>query len=711
MKKNRKKLTAKQDRRLNIMTLIVLAIMLAVILNVASTMKPYHIMKNEIAATTIRASQTVVDDKKTESEKAAAADNVQDVYTINSNITQNQIDSVNMIFTVIGTVQEDEDKAEQTAKKAKKQFEPFSNQIIVKRARALLNKSELTFEATAISDASLVTLYHFKPSKLTDFQSTLVSVITKQLQKGVTNTQLLNIRAELQLSMNELAIASSLRAVATEIINAGITVNSFYDASVTNQQRLIAQNSVQPVRILQGQVIVQEGQLVTDDIYRQLELVHMVKSSLNWLVLLGNVLMAIVIAIMTFFLVYRSRREHHDVTIVFMIFSALTVLSYLMLLLFRFSFEHRVDNLIYILPVVFVPMILQLLGYRALKLLGILQIVMAAVLILQSSQSTFNIVYFIAYILLSSLGATLILNKPKTRNDLFVDSMYISLFNGAAVFIIQLISAVSISTLSFWWPIFYGMIGGLIAFILSLGLQPLFETIFGVLSPNQLMELASPSQPLLKRMMNEAPGTYHHSLMVANLAEAAVDAIGGDSLYTRVACYYHDVGKMVNPAFFVENQYGDKSPHEQLTATASRDIIIAHAKDGVAMLQAAHFPKPIVDMAEQHHGTTVLRYFYYAAQQEDASVVEATFRYPGPKPQTREIAVVNIADSVEAAVRSMKTPSTEKMADLIHSIVEERLLDGQFDECELSMKDMITIKDTLLKVLVGVYHQRIEYPK
>lgn len=711
MKNNRKKLTSRQEKRLNITTLIVLAMVLALILNVASTMKPYHIMKNEIAANTIRAPQTVVDNKKTESEKEGAADNVQDVYTINSNITQNQIDSVNMFFTMLGTVQEDEKKAAEAAKKAKKQFEPFSNQNIVNRARALLNKSDLTFEETAISDASLITLYQVKPSKLTDFQSTLVSVMTKQLQKGVTNTQLLNIRAELQLNMNELAIASSLRAVATEIINAGITVNSFYDAAATNQQRLIAQNSVQPVRILQGQVIVQEGQLVTDDIYRQLELVHMVKSSLNWFVLLGNTLMGIVIAIMTFFLVYRSRRKHHDVTIVFMIFSALSSLSYLLILLFRFMFDQRVDNLIYVLPVVFVPMILQLLGYRALKLLGILQIVMAAMLILQSSQSTFNIVYFSAYILLSSLGATLILNKPKTRNDLFIDSMYISLFNGTVIFIIQLISAVSISTLSFWWPIFYGMIGGLIAFILSLGLQPLFETVFGVLSPNRLMELASPSQPLLKRMMNEAPGTYHHSLMVANLAEAAVDAIGGDSLYTRVACYYHDVGKMANPAFFVENQYGEKSLHEQLTPTESRDIIIAHAKDGVTMLQAAHFPQPIIDMAEQHHGTTVLRYFYHEARQKDETITEAAFRYPGPKPQTKEIAVVNIADSVEAAVRAMKAPSTEKMADLIHSIVEQRLLDGQFDECELSMKDMIIVKETLLKVLVGVYHQRIEYPK
>ncbi|SLN05752.1 Membrane protein containing HD superfamily hydrolase domain, YQFF ortholog [Brachybacterium faecium] len=712
MKKNKKRQENKRREKLTaLITLFTFAIVIAVVLNFSSAVRPYQIIKNEVSTATVRAPQTVVDDKKTASERAIAGDNVPDVYTINSNITQNQNDSVTALFTSIRQVQSDEKKAKAAAIKDKKQFTAFDEKEITTRVRALLSKNDLTFEHTNISDDSFVKLYKVAPDKLTDLETTIGSVIAKQLQKGVTEGQLLNIRADLQLNISELAIASNLRSAASDILNAAITVNSFYDSDATSQQRSVAENNVQPVRILQGQVIIQEGQLVTDDIYRQLELLHLVKSQMNILQIIGNTLIAMVIALTTYFLIYRARKKRKDFTIAFVIFTAIISLSYAMLLVFRYISERGIDNLFFVLPVVFVPMVLQLLGYRELRLLGIMQIVLASVLVLQNAQNMANIIYFTVYILITGLVATLILNKPKTRNDLFIDSMYITAFNGVSVFIIQLINNTAISSLSFWWPIFYGMIGGLIAFILSLGLQPLFETIFGVLSPNRLLELASPSQPLLKQMMNEAPGTYHHSLMVANLAEAATEAIGADSLYTRVACYYHDVGKMINPAFFVENQYSDKSPHDLLTATESRDIIIEHASGGAEILKRHHFPQPIIDMAQQHHGTTILKFFYHAEKQNNPEVDKADFRYPGPKPQTREIAVVNIADSVEAAVRSMKAPSIDKMKDLIEAITTDRLLDGQFDECELSMKDIVTVKETLLKVLVGVYHQRIEYPK
>lgn len=488
MKKNKKRQENKRREKLTaLITLFTFAIVIAVVLNFSSAVRPYQIIKNEVSTATVRAPQTVVDDKKTASERAIAGDNVPDVYTINSNITQNQNDSVTALFTSIRQVQSDEKKAKAAAIKDKKQFTAFDEKEITTRVRALLSKNDLTFEHTNISDDSFVKLYKVAPDKLTDLETTIGSVIAKQLQKGVTEGQLLNIRADLQLNISELAIASNLRSAASDILNAAITVNSFYDSDATSQQRSVAENNVQPVRILQGQVIIQEGQLVTDDIYRQLELLHLVKSQMNILQIIGNTLIAMVIALTTYFLIYRARKKRKDFTIAFVIFTAIISLSYAMLLVFRYISERGIDNLFFVLPVVFVPMVLQLLGYRELRLLGIMQIVLASVLVLQNAQNMANIIYFTVYILITGLVATLILNKPKTRNDLFIDSMYITAFNGVSVFIIQLINNTAISSLSFWWPIFYGMIGGLIAFILSLGLQPLFETIFGVLSPNRLL--------------------------------------------------------------------------------------------------------------------------------------------------------------------------------------------------------------------------------
>jgi len=212
-------------------------------------------------------------------------------------------------------------------------------------------------------------------------------------------------------------------------------------------------------------------------------------------------------------------------------------------------------------------------------------------------------------------------------------------------------------------------------------------------------------------LLTETPGTYHHSVMVANLAEAACEAIGADGLLARVACYYHDIGKTRRPAFFIENQMSGINPHDSLPPERSAEIIISHTTDGAQLLEKHKMPKEIVDIAYQHHGTSTLKFFLHKAKEVGDEVDEKLFSYPGPKPQTKEAAVISIADSVEAAVRSMKQPNSEKIQKLVYSIVQSRVQEHQFDECDVSIKELKTIEKVLCETLNGIFHSRIEYPK
>lgn len=244
-----------------------------------------------------------------------------------------------------------------------------------------------------------------------------------------------------------------------------------------------------------------------------------------------------------------------------------------------------------------------------------------------------------------------------------------------------------------------------------------FEATFGILSALKLVELSNPNHPLLRKLLTETPGTYHHSVMVGNLSEAAAEAIGADGLLCRVGSYYHDIGKTKRPFYFIENQNNMENPHDSIEPKLSKSIIVAHARDGVEMQREYKLPKPIRDIAEQHHGTTFLHYFYHKALKlaEEKGVepdfTEEDFRYPGPKAQSKEAAVVGIADSVEAAVRSLRKPTVLQVETMIEKIIKSRLDDHQFDECDLTIKELDIIARTLKETVMGIFHSRIEYPE
>ena len=263
-----------------------------------------------------------------------------------------------------------------------------------------------------------------------------------------------------------------------------------------------------------------------------------------------------------------------------------------------------------------------------------------------------------------------------------------------------------------WNMWLYGLINGLLSPILAYGLMIIIETIFRFTTNSTLLELSDLNKPLLRQLAIRAPGTYHHSIMVGNLSEAATEVIGGNALLARVASYYHDIGKMEKAEYFVENQKGGKNPHEKLTPSMSCLILINHVKRGLDLAHDYNLPKEIRDFIPEHHGTNIIRFFYEKAKEssDGVEINETDFRYPGPKPQTKETGIVMLADSVEAGSRSLKDPSVSRIRGMVNSFVHERLLDSELDECPLTTRDLNLIKKSFVNTLTGMFHGRIEYP-
>ncbi len=227
----------------------------------------------------------------------------------------------------------------------------------------------------------------------------------------------------------------------------------------------------------------------------------------------------------------------------------------------------------------------------------------------------------------------------------------------------------------------------------------------------QLLELANPTQPLLRRLLMEAPGTYHHSIMVGNLGERAAEEVGADSLLVRVAAYYHDIGKLRRPYFFVENQASGTNPHDALSPRTSARIIASHITDGLEIAHQYGLPQRVADLIPQHHGSRPISFFYQKAAEHDPHADLTQFSYPGPRPQSKEAAILMLADSTEAAARASKDHSAEALANLVNRIVMQRVEEGQFDQCNLTLRDLDAIKRSFQALLGGIYHPRIDYPQ
>jgi putative nucleotidyltransferase with HDIG domain len=259
-----------------------------------------------------------------------------------------------------------------------------------------------------------------------------------------------------------------------------------------------------------------------------------------------------------------------------------------------------------------------------------------------------------------------------------------------------------------------GFLGGILAPVLVLGIAPIIESLFGYTTDIKLLELANMDHPILKDLILQAPGTYHHSIIVGSLVEAAAKSIAANPLLARVSAYYHDIGKLKKPLYFIENVGGGENKHDHLIPTMSSLILISHVKDGVEMARENRLGERIGHIIQQHHGTSLISYFFQKAKEKEnpemESINENDFRYPGPKPQTKEAGIVMLADSVEAASRALTDPTPSRIKSLVQRITNNIFLDGQLEECELTLKDLQKIQESFDRILTAIFHQRIDYP-
>lgn len=287
---------------------------------------------------------------------------------------------------------------------------------------------------------------------------------------------------------------------------------------------------------------------------------------------------------------------------------------------------------------------------------------------------------------------------------------------GFIIGLVQALALLLIDGFRFTLPMRYLIliINGIVSSIIVLGVLPLFEYLFKTVTDISLLELADFNHPLLEKMNLEASGTFNHSLVVGNLSEAASQAIGAHALLARIGAYYHDIGKLTKPEYFSENQNIKESKHDALSPTMSKLVIMNHVKEGLDLAKKYKLNSRLIDFIQQHHGNSLVYYFYRRALEnleEDQEIKEEGFRYPGPKPNTRETAIVLLADSVEAAARALKDPSPTKIEELVHKIINNKFIDGQLDECDLTLKDLEKISAVFSHILGGIYHGRISYPE
>jgi putative nucleotidyltransferase with HDIG domain len=323
-------------------------------------------------------------------------------------------------------------------------------------------------------------------------------------------------------------------------------------------------------------------------------------------------------------------------------------------------------------------------------------------------------VYLAAYTLMSSAGAIYHLQDCRDRTALVAAGLWIGGLNAATALALDLLGASEPQMLLLLFDSVCGFVSGLLATMVGSILLPLFEWLFKITTSIKLLELSNLNLPLLKQLAEQAPGTYHHSIMVGLLAEAGAEAIGADALFARVACYYHDIGKSVRPTYFVENQSYMENRHDKLSPKMSAIVLANHVKQGIEIARQHKLPPRIVAIIPQHHGTGLMKFFYYKARTatdgSESTALEQEFRYPGPKPQSKEAAIIMIADSVEAAARTVQDPTPGKLRNMIDTITNRIRDDGQFDECDITLRELRIVAESFTKVLIGIHHHRITYP-
>lgn len=578
----------------------------------------------------------------------------------------------------------------------------FFNKLRNVRKSSVTEQEKLnTFKSITpikLDDNVIKMLIKIDDNTLLSVESQAVSTEKAIMARQITDDALPAVLNDAKGIIDNSEVSSELKPVVQAITSSVIVPNMIYNAQETNIAKKEAVEKVQPVIYKKGQNIVIGGEVVTQEQIEVLKALGLLKGSnkIDFAMMIG---LFILLALLLFLSVYYIIRLDKKITAkkVYIELLCLSGIFYLILITAFRNFNPL------IIPSATLPMYIAVLidPYVAI-MINVFYSIIGGMMV------NFNQTFILMSLLGGLIGAIKI-SHAKQRIDFLKTGIYVSSVNLITIIGIGFINSNNIKPVlesSLW-----GIVNGAFSTILAIGTLPFWEAVFDILTPLKLLELANHNNPLLKKLLMDAPGTYHHSIIVANIAEAASDAIGANSLLVRVGAYYHDIGKVKRPYFFKENQISDENLHDKISPDLSTLVITSHVKDGVELAKKYKLPEAVIDLIRQHHGTSLVKYFYNKALKTENEICEKDmFRYPGPKPASKEAAILMLSDSIEASVRSLAEPTDESIENMISKIIEDRLKDGQLDDSDLTLRDIKVLKNSFFTSLNGIFHHRIEYP-
>ena len=708
---------------------VIFFLLIALTLNLDLIPNQVDLRAGQVSQNDITAPRTItfIDESRTSELRQRAADTAPRVYEEDSTVEEEVLNKVNVLFDTIKsereffyfnkinlseseTDEQNDSRVEPDQKQGNTEKNVFGqneidnlNEDEINEIINLIN-SEIDLE---ISDQNLANLIKLTDSELSELRERATNLIQSKLQSRILPSDLTSAREDLRQSAMELDISREKRLILADLTESVIAANMFLNQEATANRREEAIAEVEAVEktVRQGEMIVRKGDVVTEADIEILERLGLQKSGINYYNISGRILISLILVLLLGFYFYKYQPDIWDDNSKLLLIELLIFIVVVLAKILTLFHNPFVD---YMVPTAMASILLTILIGSDTALITTLFI---SLLIAPIYDMNFNIV-------LTSFLAGLIgifsVSKVKARGDIIRAGLNVSFI---LVFLIGGLSLLQQN--QDWriliWSVGGGIINGLLVGVLANGLLPYLEDLFNMTSSVKLLELSNPSQPILKRMLVEAPGTYHHSIIVGNLAETAAEDVGADSLLARAAAYYHDIGKLKRPYFFSDNQFGGENPHDKTSPNLSALIIKSHVKDGVELAGENGLPSKITDIIKQHHGTNLISYFYQQALQDNKhdDIEKKDFRYDGPKPQSREAAIIMLADITEAAIRSknFNKNNHDRIEGFVRGLVKDKLIENQLDQSNLTLTDLDTIVKSFVKVLTGIYHQRVEYPE
>lgn len=658
----------------NLLYIIVFSIALFFLLITKMETQKIHIKVGQDAPEEIRANKDIIDKKATRELIENIKKNNERVYSQNPSVQTTMKRTVSDFFYNVKKAKELEDN------NLEEKIDYISS-----NSRVSLSKDEYK------------TALYLSDKEIEEFKLTVEDLISQIMANGVTEKTLEKEKKNVVSSFENLDIDESQKKLGISLVNKILQPNKFYNKGETEKILQEKLDNIQPVLIKEQQVIVKKGENVSKEQYEIIKELGLLKDEKQseFKTILGLLFLVVLWTGILLLYVYFFNIE------VFQSNKLLILLIIILSILIISNVIYRISP--YVMPIAGGTLLIAILIDIRLAIF-----VNTLVSFMLSFILGLDLSVFAMYLISGSLGSYM-MKKNEQRQEILLNSLFISVFNIMVILSFSLMKRLVF--VDIFNMIMYGFLNGIISGVITIGTLPIWENLFKVITPLKLLELSNPNQPLLKRLLLEAPGTYHHSIVVGSLSERAAEEVGANPLLARTSAYYHDIGKLKRPFMFKENQIGMSNPHDRLRALESAKIIINHVEDGLELARENKLPEEIIEVMSQHHGTTQVMYFYYKAREDDVNVDIKDFTYPGPRPQSKEAAIVMLADSCEAAVRSIQNPTKEAIENMIDNVFTGKLNANQFDESNINFKDLNLIRNTFISTFMGMYHERIEYPK